>query len=35
MKEPAEQPYGDRVGAVADIFGNQWWIATHIKDVAQ
>jgi uncharacterized glyoxalase superfamily protein PhnB len=35
MKEPAEQPYGDRVGAVTDIFGNQWWIATHVKDVAQ
>jgi PhnB protein len=35
MKEPAEQPYGDRVGAVTDAFGNQWWIATHIKDVAQ
>jgi PhnB protein len=33
MKEPAEQPYGDRVGAVTDIFGNQWWIATHVKDV--
>jgi PhnB protein len=34
MKEPAEQPYGDRVGAVRDAFGNQWWIATHVKDVA-
>jgi uncharacterized glyoxalase superfamily protein PhnB len=35
MKEPADQPYGDRVGAVTDAFGNQWWIATHVKDVAQ
>jgi PhnB protein len=34
MHEPADQPYGDRVGAVIDIFGNQWWIATHVKDVA-
>jgi PhnB protein len=34
MNEPADQPYGDRVGAVTDIFGNQWWIATHVKDVA-
>jgi len=34
MKEPADQPYGDRVGAVTDIFGNQWWIATHVKDVS-
>jgi PhnB protein len=33
MHEPADQPYGDRVGAVTDIFGNQWWIATHVKDV--
>jgi uncharacterized glyoxalase superfamily protein PhnB len=24
MHEPADQPYGDRVGAVTDIFGNQW-----------
>ncbi len=34
MQEPADQPYGDRVGAVTDIFGNQWWIATRVKDVA-
>ena len=34
MKEPAEQPYGDRVGAITDAFGNQWWIATHVKDVS-
>jgi PhnB protein len=34
LNEPADQPYGDRVGAVADVFGNQWWIATHVKDVA-
>jgi uncharacterized glyoxalase superfamily protein PhnB len=35
MKEPADQPYGDRVGAVTDAFGNQWWIATHVKDMSQ
>ena len=34
MNEPADQPYGDRVGAVTNVFGNQWWIATHVKDVA-
>jgi PhnB protein len=34
MQEPALQPYGDRVGAVTDAFGNQWWMATHLKDVA-
>lgn len=34
MQEPAEQPYGDRVAAVTDFFGNQWWIATHVKDIS-
>jgi PhnB protein len=31
--EPKDQPYGDRSGGVKDVFGNQWYIATHIKDV--
>ncbi len=35
MQEPADQPYGDRVGAVTDAFGNQWWIATHVKEMQQ
>jgi uncharacterized glyoxalase superfamily protein PhnB len=34
IHEPSDQPYGDRVGAVRDVFGNQWWIGTHVKDVA-
>ena len=34
ISEPADQPYGDRSGGVKDAFGNQWYIATHIKDVA-
>jgi PhnB protein len=34
MQEPADQPYGDRTSAVADAFGNTWYIATHIKDMA-
>ncbi len=29
---PSDQPYGDRVGGVADPFDNLWYIATHIKD---
>ncbi len=33
IHEPTDQPYGDRSGAVRDIFGYQWWIATHVKDV--
>ncbi|MCI0417069.1 VOC family protein [bacterium] len=31
VSEPADQPYGDRVAAVSDPFGNTWYIATHIK----
>ncbi len=33
IMEPADHPYGDRSGGVKDAFGNQWYIATHIKDV--
>jgi len=33
IHEPADQPYGDRVGAVTDVFGNQWYIGTHVRDV--
>jgi len=33
IREPADQPYGDRSGGVEDSFGNQWWISTHIKDI--
>jgi PhnB protein len=34
ISEPADQPYGDRNAAVKDPFGNEWYIATHVKDVA-
>ncbi len=30
---PADQPYGDRVAAVADPLGHKWYLATHVKDV--
>lgn len=33
IMEPKDQPYGDRSGGVRDPFGNQWFIATHIRDV--
>ena len=33
IAEPTDHPYGDRSGGVKDAFGNQWYIATHIKDV--
>jgi uncharacterized glyoxalase superfamily protein PhnB len=34
MRAPVDQPYGDRSGGVEDAFGNQWWVSTHIEDVA-
>lgn len=35
IAEPTDHPYGDRSGAVQDAFGNEWWIATHIRDVTE
>src|SRR6201999_2114846 len=32
ISAPSNQFYGDRVGAVKDASGNQWWIATHVED---
>ena len=32
IDEPKDQPYGDRVSAVSDPFGNTWYLATHIAD---
>ena len=29
----ANMPYGDRMGGVTDAFGNEWYIATHVKDM--
>jgi PhnB protein len=34
IMEPADQFYGDRNAGVEDPFGNQWWLATHVEDVA-
>jgi PhnB protein len=33
VREPRDEFYGDRAGAVKDNFGNTWWIAKHIEDV--
>lgn len=30
---PVDQPHGDRTAAVKDAFGNQWYLATHVRDV--
>lgn len=35
VREPADQPYGDRMSGVLDPFGYKWWIATHVKDVSR
>ena len=32
-REPADQFYGDRMGAVKDRWDNIWFIATHTEDV--
>jgi PhnB protein len=32
--EPRDQFYGDRVGAVRDLAGNQWWIASHKEEMS-
>ena len=34
FQEPTDQPYGDRNAGVKDAFGNRWFIATHVKDLA-
>ena len=34
IREPADQPYGDRMSGVKDPFGYKWYLATHIKDVS-
>lgn len=34
LREPADQPYGDRMSGVKDPFGYKWYIATHIKNVS-
>ena len=34
ISEPQTMYYGDRHGAVRDSNGNQWYLATHVEDVA-
>lgn len=34
IREPADQPYGDRMSGVKDPYGYKWYIATHVKDVS-
>jgi PhnB protein len=34
IREPTDQFYGDRAAVVADPFGHQWSLHTHIRDVS-
>jgi PhnB protein len=34
VREPADQPYGDRMAGVADPFGYKWWIAHSVPQQA-
>ena len=33
-QEPEDQFYGDQMAGVRDAFGNMWWIAARVEDVA-
>ena len=35
LREPSNQFYGDRTAGIKDVYGNQWWIATHVEDVSE
>jgi PhnB protein len=32
LREPGDNPDGDRRGGVSDRWGNEWWFATHVQD---
>lgn len=32
VSEPADQPFGDRTAGVKDAFGNQWYLATQLRE---
>jgi PhnB protein len=35
LREPSDQPHGDRMAGVKDGFGNQWWIAAPVPQTAK
>jgi PhnB protein len=35
VREPADQPYGDRMAGVEDPFGYTWYLGTRIKDLSK
>jgi PhnB protein len=32
LREPADQPHGDRMAGVLDPFGYKWWISQHLSN---
>lgn len=34
VREPSDNPHGERRGGVDDKWGNQWWFAIHVSDSA-
>ncbi|HUN27984.1 MAG TPA: hypothetical protein VMU67_16905 [Steroidobacteraceae bacterium] len=34
LRTPTDEWYGDRSAGLEDAQGNQWWLATHIEDLA-
>jgi PhnB protein len=35
LREPADQPYGDRMAGILDPFGYKWWVAHSLANNAQ
>jgi len=35
LREPADQPYGDRMAGVLDPYGYKWWIAHSLNNSAE
>ncbi len=33
LREPADQPYGDRMAGIEDPFGYKWWIGAQVKSM--
>jgi PhnB protein len=34
IREPADQPHGDRMAGIQDPYGYRWYLATHIRDAS-
>jgi PhnB protein len=34
IREPQDMFYGDRIAGIADVWGNQWFLATHKREVS-